>query len=408
MAICKFPKSKGRDLKATLTYVLNHDKTDDILINGKDIFIDDPYTQMMGVKSIFGKEEKNKYRQCLHFVQAFHPDDNLTHIEANEIGMKLAEYYKNYQVLVVTHTNTKHKHNHFVVNSVSHVDGKMVQMTPQDLQNIKDLSDSLCREYGLSVIEHPQRNSDISKNEYHVALKMESWKYKLISAIDNALDISATKNEFIQNIKAQGYDINWSDNRKNITYTTPDGKKCRDNKLHDNKYLKEMMENEFNTRKIKGFTPRRNSKSTTKSSNSRFNTTNSSSNEFTTRQNARNKKQYGNQYNNNKYGTGSKEGNELEFSRNKKGQYRKITKSNYQEKNYNNTNNSTDRNYTRYRNVKFILSLIDDICRTGTPHRYHRKTRKCMPEKGTPAYKELMHKLKFSSSIQWEDEEIEM
>ena len=109
-------------------------------------------------------------------------------------------------------------------------------------------------------IKRRKVTTDIKQNEYQVALKGESWKMALIVAIDRALDEVANldysnldsqsccnnrRDEFISLMNQMGYCVNWTDNRKYITYTTSDGKRCRDNKLHDQKYLKEVMEYEF-------------------------------------------------------------------------------------------------------------------------------------------------------------------
>ena len=85
----------------------------------------------------------------------------------------------------------------------------------------------------------------IKRNEYRVAKQGKSWKFKLMNAIDLSLAESNCKDNFIKNMNKLGYQVNWTDARKYITYTTPEGYKCRDNKLYDNKYSKGAMENEF-------------------------------------------------------------------------------------------------------------------------------------------------------------------
>lgn len=136
-------------------------------------------------------------------------------------------------------------------------------MSKRDLEKIKEYSNKLCAEENLSIINTMKSQiKDISKNELAVAQKGESWKFKLMNDIDYCISISDTKEEFIKNMNTLNYQVTWSDNRKYITYTTKDGNKCRDKSLHDIKYLKESMENEF--RRIKS----EKSKYTTKSSSS--------------------------------------------------------------------------------------------------------------------------------------------
>ena len=118
-------------------------------------------------------------------------------------------------------------------------------MSKKDLQYLKDYSDKLCLEIGASVIPKKEKTNYIKRNEYRVAEQGKSWKFKLMNAIDLSLAESNTKEAFIKNMNKLGYQVNWTDTRKYITYTTPEGYKCRDNKLYDNKYSKGAMENEF-------------------------------------------------------------------------------------------------------------------------------------------------------------------
>lgn len=82
----------------------------------------------------------------------------------------------------------------------------------------------------------------MNTREYRAAERGNSWKFKLISAIDMAMGASPTKANFIANMEHMGYGVKWIDHYKYITYTTPEGQKCRDNRLHEEKYLKERME----------------------------------------------------------------------------------------------------------------------------------------------------------------------
>ena len=135
-------------------------------------------------------------------------------------------------------------------------------MSKKNLQDLKDYSDKLCLEIGASVIPKKENIQYIKRNEYRVAEQGKSWKFKLINAIDLSLAESSNKQEFIKSMNKLGYQVNWTDTRKYITYTTPEGYKCRDNKLYEEKYTKGVMENEF--RRIK----EEQSNSTRQSSNS--------------------------------------------------------------------------------------------------------------------------------------------
>ena len=188
---------------------------------------------------------KNSGRQYIHIIQSFDPKDNLSAEQVHNVGIKLANTFNGFQVLVATHIDKNHLHNHLVINSVSFENGYKIQMSKKDLQYIKDYSDKLCLEIGASVIPKKEKTNYIKRSEYRVAEQGKSWKFKLMNAIDLSLAESNTKEEFIKNMNKLGYQVNWTDTRKYITYTTPEGYKCRDNKLYDEKYSKGAMENEF-------------------------------------------------------------------------------------------------------------------------------------------------------------------
>lgn len=249
MAIIKFTNSKST-LKHIINYITQDAKTTTELITGKDCTSDNALEEMQTVKNLYNKTTG---RQYIHLVQSFSPNDNSSFEKAHEIGLQLAKQYRGFQVLVATHTDREHIHNHLVINSVSFEDGKKFQQSQKDMEKIKEFSNKLCAENGLATIELKSTSkvsSNITLKEYQVAMKGKSWKMKLINAIDFSMANSLSKDEFISNMNSLGYQVTWTDTRKNITYTTPNGMKCRDNKLYDDKYLKENMQNEFN-RKFK-------------------------------------------------------------------------------------------------------------------------------------------------------------
>ena len=115
---------------------------------------------------------------------------------------------------------------------------------------MRDASDKLCVEYGFSeVVPKSKKVKGMSTAEYHAAEKGQSWKLDLAMAIDEAMRYAVSKEHFIELMEMEGYEVKWKDTHKYITYTCPNGKACRDNKLHEEKYLKENMEDEFRIRK---------------------------------------------------------------------------------------------------------------------------------------------------------------
>ena len=183
-----------------------------------------------------------------HYTQSFHPKEPVTPALAHRIAKEFAsQAWPDSEVLIATHVDAAHIHSHFLVNAVCHESGKMLRQGPNTLRQLRQLSDGLCMKYGLSVLPQKQKQTaqGMGTREYRSAERGQSWKFRLMNTIDDCMCYAKTKAEFMTLMKSEGYDIRWTGSRKNITYTTPDGNKCRDSKLHDNKYLKEAMELEF-------------------------------------------------------------------------------------------------------------------------------------------------------------------
>src|SRR5665648_7894 len=246
MAVIKATNPKVSTLKQGVKYITNPEKAE--LITGKDCLAETALEEMQATKELYNKTEG---RQYMHFVQSFKPDDPLNPSQAHQIGLEMAEKrFEGYEVIVATHTDKDHIHNHLIVNSVSFENGEKIQLSKNDLKAIKELSDQICEREGLHVIREKTPGRDLGRNEYQVAIKGESWKIKTMAAIDQAIERTQTKEEFVKDMEAQGYQVNWTDTRKHITYTTPEGNKVRDNKLHDPKYLKEAMENQMELKEL--------------------------------------------------------------------------------------------------------------------------------------------------------------
>ena len=197
MAIIKFTNSKS-ELKTIINYVTRKDKTNTDLITGKDCVANSCFEEMKSVKEFYNKD---RGRQYIHIVQSFSKKDELDYRNAHEIGIKLANYFKGFQVLVVTHTDREHIHNHLIINSVNFEDGKKFNQSKKDMQKVKDYSDRLCAEAGLRIIEKKEYQGIYNKNKYQIALKGKSWKIKLANAIDYSLEKSKNKSEFFKNMK---------------------------------------------------------------------------------------------------------------------------------------------------------------------------------------------------------------
>ena len=137
--------------------------------------------EMIAVKKRFGKEDGTV---AYHGYQSFAPGEATPEL-AHEIGLALAKklWGEKYQVLVATHLDREnHLHNHFVVNTVSFVDGIKYHRTEQDYFDMQRESDRLCREYGLSVIENPQRGKSKHYGEWRAEQEGRPTYLSLIKA----------------------------------------------------------------------------------------------------------------------------------------------------------------------------------------------------------------------------------
>ena len=185
-----------------------------------------------------------------HYVQSFAPDESVTGELAHEIAKEFAmRAWPESEVLIATHIDREHIHSHFIVNSVCFDSGRMLRQGPGTLARLRSISDELCAAHGLSVLPKQEpKTQRLGAREYRSAAKGESWKFRLMNTIDECMRYARTRDAFIALIKSEGYQVRWETNRKSITYTAPGGMRCRDDRLHDEKYLKEAMEREFRIR----------------------------------------------------------------------------------------------------------------------------------------------------------------
>ena len=193
-----------------------------------------------------------------HMVQSFPKGANIDPRAVHEAACRLAGYFEGCEVLVCTHTDREHIHSHCIINSVNFETGKKVHIADKQIQELRVRNDQICEELGLPKFQKDEQRQvrGMSNAEYYPAAKGESWKFELMRVIDECMRCAGNREEFLVLLRSEGYDATWTDSRKNIIYTTPEGRKCRDSKLHIEKYLKENMEAEFGyrTEKITGGT----------------------------------------------------------------------------------------------------------------------------------------------------------
>ena len=236
-------------MRGVMLYVMQEKKTawDGVpLISGVNCQPQSVYDDFLNTKLLYHKDGGVMF---YHMVQSFPKGAAVDPRQAHEAARRLAEYFDGCEVLVCTHVDREHIHSHCVINSVNFETGKKLHMAKEQIQELMRRNDAICQEMGLPVFEvTAQQARGMGGAEYHTALKGQSWKLRLINTIDECMKYAADRDAFVSLMASEGYAVRWEDTRKYITYTTPDGLKCRDNKLHEEKYCKEAMEHEFRIR----------------------------------------------------------------------------------------------------------------------------------------------------------------
>ena len=236
-------------MRGVMLYVMQEKKTawDGVpLVSGVNCQPQSVYDDFLNTKLLYHKDGGVMF---YHMVQSFPKDAAVDPRQAHEAARRLAEYFDGCEVLVCTHIDREHIHSHCVINSVNFETGKKLHMAKEQLQELMRRNDAICLEMDLPVFEPTtQQARGMSGAEYHTALKGQSWKLRLMNTIDACMKYAADKDAFVSLMESEGYAVCWESGRKYITYTTPDGLKCRDSKLHEEKYCKEAMEHEFRIR----------------------------------------------------------------------------------------------------------------------------------------------------------------
>lgn len=244
--------------KGVLDYCMQPSKTFDedeqlAYISGYNCIPEQANESFLATQKIFGHEPDGV--RFYHFVQSFKIGEAISPQEANEIGMELAKIFENREVIVATHIDKDHLHNHIVVCSYDLESGLKLHYNQFFLSDLRQKSDEICQAHGLNVLKkyNPSVKSQrLGPKEYRAAMNGNSWKMALRVAIDFCMTRATNKDEFQREMKKLGYDMVWTPERKYITYICPtqNGKECRvrDIKLNDEKYLKENMEHEFRIR----------------------------------------------------------------------------------------------------------------------------------------------------------------
>ena len=252
-------------MRNCIEYVLRQDKTSELLtyVTGPychdEINYDLVYRAFLEEKKVWDKDSGRMYA---HNIISWHKDEQITPEQALEFGKEFAEnWFSGFQTLVAVHKDKDHIHCHLVTNSVSYEDGRKLHNTKKDLERMKQLTNQMCRERGLTVVEKGKHfdGSQIekgeviawSKDKYNLFRQQvkESFVADCAMAVLKALENCISKEKFIEKMKQFGWNVNWTEKRKHITFQNQEGKKVRDSNLFKTFHLdisKEGLENEFN------------------------------------------------------------------------------------------------------------------------------------------------------------------
>ncbi|MEI3130787.1 MAG: relaxase/mobilization nuclease domain-containing protein [Oscillospiraceae bacterium] len=237
-------------MKSVMRYVSQMSKTlwdGQQLVSGIGCQPETAFDEFLSTKLLHHKDGGVMF---YHMVQSFPKGADVDPRTAHEAARRLAGYFEGCEVLVCTHVDREHIHSHCIINSVNFETGKKVHMADEQIQELRVRNDQICEELGLPKFQKDEQRQSrgMSNAEYYTADRGESWKFELMRVIDECMRCAGNREEFLILLRSEGYDATWTDSRKNITYTTPEGRKCRDSKLHIEKYLKENMEAEFGYR----------------------------------------------------------------------------------------------------------------------------------------------------------------
>lgn len=208
-------------VEGVIKYIKNNDKTEQCkYVKAYNCTVDKAFSEMMETQEFFGKAGRKNSVLAYHLVQSFKDFETTPEI-AHKCGLELAErlFADKYEVVVATHLDHKHLHNHLLINAVSYVDGSKYRNNFKDyFIDIRGISDQICIENCLSVIEHPKHRG-MHYGEW-LALKegRPTIRGSIRRDIDEIIKCSYTMDQFWQNLKKRGFVVH----RKgpNIKYTS--------------------------------------------------------------------------------------------------------------------------------------------------------------------------------------------
>jgi len=245
MAIIKFVNKNERgnkveykslgSVKRLINYIYREDKTLEHLKGGVYCNPDSAYDEFVLNKTVYNKCPKTegeitKNRQAIHLVQSFKIGEVTAEL-AKQIADEFVTHneFKGFQIAYAVHIDKAHIHTHFAINTINYEDGYSWNKGREIIPTLQKWNDELCRKYSLSIT---QKNKEYVKESEKRAIKEgRSWKAETLHCGLQCRKVAKSKEEYISLMQKFGYKVRWEDSRKDITYTTPQGKKINSDKL---------------------------------------------------------------------------------------------------------------------------------------------------------------------------------
>jgi hypothetical protein len=220
----EFTESERQALADVIAYAANEDKTEKLFYTtGINCSVEFARDQFDTTKLRFGKTRGNV---AYHAYQSFAPGE-VTPDEAHAIGVQLARelWGDRFQMVVATHVNSHCVHSHIVINSVSFQDGKKFHDCGDTYRQLREASDRICLEHGLSIVDNP-RGRGVDQYLYKMEKAGMPTRYNVArQAIDEAVALSLNIDEFKSELGRRGYNYRFDPQRKYWTVTPPGWKK---------------------------------------------------------------------------------------------------------------------------------------------------------------------------------------
>lgn len=251
-------------MRNCIEYVLREDKTNWGLVyvtgpfSADEITYDSVYQSFLEEMKLWGKDSGRMYA---HNIISWHKDENLTLQQAFAFGKEFVEkWFDGFQTLIGVHKDRDHVHLHLVTNTVSYEDGHKLHNSKKDLERMKEMTNQMCVERGLTVAKKGKdfHGNDLeeghvrawSKDKYHLLLddQKKSHVVECALAVMETRKQSCSKEEFVKGMAIRGWRTTWTDSRKNITFENEEGKKVRDSNIAKTFQMdvsKEGLLNEF-------------------------------------------------------------------------------------------------------------------------------------------------------------------